>query len=93
MDLYEMSFAKIIILNDNVAEVMVNEGVEMDEPMVKQYHDFLRSHLQSPFYLLINKINAYTYNYQAQMNLEAIKEIKAMAVSAYNRVLKLRLRL
>lgn len=86
MDLYELSFAKIIILNDNVAEVMINEGVEMDEAMVKQYHDFLQSHLQPPIYLLINKINSYTYNFQAQMNLATIKEINAMAVVAYNRV-------
>lgn len=86
MDLYELSFAKIIILNDNVAEVMINDGIEMNEDMVKEYHAFLISHLRSPFSLLINKINSYTYDFQAQMQLATIKEIKAMAVVAYNRV-------
>lgn len=86
---FELPFAKIIILQDNIAEVMINEGVEMDVIMVEQYHDFLLSHLRSPFSLLVNKVNSYTYNFQAQMKLAALKEIKAMAVVAYNRVTKL----
>ena len=89
MDLYELPFAKIIILRDDIAEVMINEGVEMDEEMVDQYHDFLLSHLRAPFSLLVNKVNAYTYNFQAQVKLATLKEINAMAVVAYNRVTKI----
>ena len=89
MDLYELPFAKIIILRDDIAEVMINEGVEMDEKMVDQYHDFLLSHLRAPFSLLVNKVNAYTYNFQAQVKLATLKEINAMAVVAYNRVTKI----
>lgn len=89
MDLHELSFAKIILLHDDVAEVMINDGVEMNEEMVKQYHDFLISHLQPPFSLLINKINSYTYDFQAQLQLATIKEINAMAVVSYNRVTKI----
>jgi len=53
--------------------------------MVNQYHDFLLSHLISPFSLLINKLNTYTYDFEAQMNLATLKEINAMAVVAYSR--------
>ena len=89
MDLHELSFAKIILLHDDVAEVMINDGVEMNAEMVKQYHDFLISHLQPPFSLLINKINSYTYDFQAQLQLATIKEINAMAVVSYNRATKI----
>jgi len=89
MDLYELPFAKIIILHDDIAEVMVNDGIKMDAEMVQQYHDFLLSHLQAPFSLLINKVNAYTYDFQAQEKLATLKEINAMAVVAYNRVTKI----
>lgn len=89
MDLHELPFAKIIILHDDIAEVMINDGVEMDAEMVQQYHDFLLSHLHAPFSLLINKVNAYTYNFQAQEKLATLKEINAMAVVAYNRVTKI----
>ena len=86
MDLYELPFAKIIILRDDIAEVMINEGVQMDIDMVEQYHRFLLSHLQAPFSLLINKVNAYSYDFEAQQKLATLTEIRAMAVVAYNRV-------
>ncbi|MFC1588898.1 hypothetical protein ACFL3P_01355 [Pseudomonadota bacterium] len=77
MDLHELSFAKIIILHKDIAEVIINEGVEMTEEMVDQYHAFLISHLKQPFALLINKINAYTYNFAAQEKLATLDEISA----------------
>ena len=89
MDLYDLPFAKIIILRDDIAEVMINEGVELDIDMVNQYHQFLLSHLQAPFSLLINKVNAYTYDFHAQERLATLKEINAMAVVAYNRITRL----
>ena len=86
MDLYELHFAKIILLREDIAEVLINEGVEMDVGMVDEYHDFLLSHLRAPFSLLINKVNPYTYDFSAQKKLATLKEINAMAVVAYNRV-------
>lgn len=86
MDLYELPFANIIILREDIAEVIINEGVEMDMGMVGQYHDFLLSHLRPPFSLLVNKVNSYTYDFHAQENLATLKEITAMAVVAYKRI-------
>lgn len=89
MDLHVLPFAKIIILRDDIAEVMIDDGVIMDLSMVEQYHDFLLSHLRAPFSLLVNKVNAYTYDFGAQEKLATLKEIKAMAVVAYNRITKI----
>lgn len=86
MDLYELPFAKIIILQHDIAEVIINDGVEMDAAMVDQYHDFLLSHLTGRFSLLVNKVNAYTYDFYAQIKLATLKEINAMAVVSYNRM-------
>ena len=86
---FELPFAKIIILHDDIAEVIVNDGIEMDARMVEQYHDVLLLHLHSPFSLLINKINAYSYDFQAQIKLATLTEINAMGVVAYNRASEL----
>ena len=86
MQSHELSFAKIHILRNDLAEVIVHDGVEMDLEMVHEYHDFLLSNLQSPFSLLINKINSYSYDFEAQENLATLEEIRAMAVVAYNKV-------
>ena len=89
MKLHELPFAKIIILEDNLAEVVIDEGVIMNVEMVTQYHDFLLSHLRVPFSLLINKLNSYTYDLDAQIKLATLKEIEAMAVVAYTRITEL----
>ena len=88
MDLYELSFGKIIILREDIAEVIINDNVVMDEQMVNEYHAFLLSHLRAPFSLLVNKINSYTYDFSAQRKLAALQEINKMAVVVYNRATK-----
>lgn len=89
MNLHELPFAKIIILQDDIAEVIINDGVEMNIDMVNDYHEFLLTHLRAPFSLLINKINSYTYDFQAQIKLASLKEINAMAVVSYNHITKM----
>ena len=77
---YKLSFGTIIKLNENLAEVIVNEGIAMDEFMIAEYHQFLLNNLIAPFYLLINKKNSYTYTFTAQRNIANLPEIKAMAI-------------
>jgi len=83
MTIHGLGFGKIILLEDDLAEVIINQGIDLTEAMVDEYHDFLRSHLQAPFSLLINKINDYSYTFAAQEKLAAIPEIHAMAVVSY----------
>ena len=83
MKTYELSFAKINVLSDDVAEVIINNGVEMNSAMVDEYHDFLLLHLKAPFSLLINKVNEYSYGRDALGKIASLKEIKAMAVISY----------
>ena len=61
MDSYELSFGKIIILRNDLAEVIVNEGVEVDFGMVEEFHHFLLSNFTHSFSLLINKVNSYSF--------------------------------
>lgn len=80
MKICNLSFGKIIILHENLAEVIVDEGVVMDEVMVDEYHDFLLNSLEAPFSLIINKKHSYSYTFAAQKIIAHLKEIKAMAV-------------
>ena len=80
MERFKLSFGEIKILDKNLAEVIVDEGVLFDEVMVDEYHDFLLNSLTPPFFLLINKKHSYTYTFNAQKIIANLKEIKAMAV-------------
>ena len=80
MKQYQLSFGSINFPQDNIAEILINENVEMALPMVNDYHQFLQCHLRAPFALLINKVHPYGYPYEAQKAFEIIPEISAMAV-------------
>jgi hypothetical protein len=82
-EIHSLGFAEIIILRDDIAEVIVYEGVEMTQEMVHAYHTCLLNNLTAPFSLLINKVFSYTYDFQAQLTIAALPEIKAMAVVTY----------
>ncbi|MDP5033225.1 hypothetical protein [Paraglaciecola sp.] len=85
MELHVLKFAKISILRADIAEVIINDDVVMTLAMVNEYHGFLQKHLRAPFSLLVNKINEYGYEFQAQLAIGNIPEIHAMAVVSYTR--------
>jgi len=84
MNSYKLSFAEIIKLKNNLAEVIINEGVELDEIMVAEYHSFVTNLLSEPRYLLVNKKNSYSYNFNAQKTIINFDKIKAYGIVAPN---------
>lgn len=86
---HNLDFARIIIHNRNLAEIIVNQGVLMNLAQVDQYHSFLREHLGASFNLLINKLNSYSYTPEAQREIGTIREIDKMAIVTYNKISEL----
>ena len=89
MEQHELPFAKLNKLHDSLVETIVHEGVEMTPRMVDQYHKWLLTNLTPPFGILVNKINQYTYTFEAQLQLADLPEIKAMAVISYSTITEL----
>ncbi len=80
MKTYKLSFGTINIIDNKLAEVIVDEGIEIDNIMVGEYHDFLFSNLDPPFSLLINRKHSYAYTFEAQQKIAHLEEIKSIAV-------------
>ncbi len=59
MNINELSFGKVIILNSNLVEIIVDEGIEMDLAMIIEYHNWISKNCSGPCMTLINKINSY----------------------------------
>lgn len=81
---HELSFGYINLLSNNIAEVIVNNNVVMTLEMVEEYDAFLMSHFHERFGLLINKINQYSYTFEAKLNICSVAGLSAMAVVLYN---------
>ena len=67
MKVFLLPFGKINIIDSNIAEIIINEGVLIDTEMVKSYRALIRSHLKVPYSLLINKEHGYSYTFEAQV--------------------------
>jgi len=86
MTIHELSFGKINILKPNLAEVIIGSYVDMDLERVNELHEFLLTHLEYPFNLLINKVHQYSYTFEAQQRAYSLSEINSIAVVAYNSI-------
>jgi hypothetical protein len=72
------------MLDENIAEIIVNKSVEISIEMVEEYDEFLSTHFSSDFGLLINKINEYNYSFEAKLSIASNENLKVMAVVNYS---------
>lgn len=86
---HRASFAFFNVLSDSVIEVIVDEGIEMTLEMVEEYHDFIVNNMPGDFGLLINRINRYSYSYEAQLSVSSSENMKAIAFIYYDEETKL----
>lgn len=84
MKTFELSFGILTVLRHGLAEVIVNEGIEIDLDMVDEYHMCISEFLPDPCGILVNKKNKYTYTFEAQMNIGRMEKIKALAMVVYS---------
>lgn len=89
MELYYFSFGKIIILQSDIAEVIVDEGVDIDIKMVDEIHHCFLSIFPHSFSLLINKTNSYSTQLDALIKFGTLSVINKIAVFAPNKMAKL----
>ena len=73
---HELSFCSINMLDENIAEVIVNKSVKISIEMVEEYEEFLSTHFSSDFGLLINKINHYDYSFEAKLSIASNENLK-----------------
>jgi hypothetical protein len=84
MKTFDLGFGQIIQLEPNLAEVIINEGVEMDMNILGQYHEWIIDNLSAPSFLLVNKVHPYTYTFEAQQHLADLEKVKAIAMVCYS---------
>ena len=84
MSEYSLSFASINLVRDDIVEMVVNAGVEVNVSMTEEFHRFLLSHLTPPFSLLINMQNSYSYSPESLCMMDEIEGVCAVGVVADN---------
>ncbi len=86
--LHHLSFGIAVILKPDIAEIVIDEGVEMDKTYMTELFSWVSEYLSSPCMLLMNKINSYSYKFDAQRMLHTKGQVRAVAVVAYDKKAK-----
>lgn len=82
---YQLSFGTITLIETNIVEVIIDDGIKMSLEMAEEYSNFLGKHFDQPFGILVNKINDYKYGIEAQLILHSDINLKAVAAVEYNK--------
>lgn len=80
---HQLSFATVNLLSDCIVEIIIADGVEVSMEMLDEFDDFLSQHLSAHFALLINKVNNYSYTFEAKMTMASHENLIAIAVIVY----------
>ncbi len=89
MELHQLSFAKISLIQTDVAEVMVDEGIEVNIEMVDEIHQAFTYIFNTSFSLLINKTNSYSTQLEALTKFGNYPTLNKIAVFAPTRMAQL----
>jgi len=89
MEVHSISFGIIQLIQDDIGEVIVNEGVDIDINMVNEIHQKFLDVFEQPFSLLINKKNAYSTQLDALIKFGELSAINKIAIYAPNQLAKL----
>ena len=81
---HRLSFGYFTLLADNIVEVTIDDGVELSLEMVEECDGFFKAHIFGDFGMLINRINEYTYSYEAQLSIGSYEGLKAIAFVYYS---------
>ncbi|MFO7604320.1 MAG: hypothetical protein R6X06_10975 [Gammaproteobacteria bacterium] len=85
METIDLGFGVARPIGSNINELIVHQGVEIDDAMVHQYHAYLNRQYPQPFGLLINKKHDYSYTFEAQQDLGTLANIRAIAILVHRR--------
>ena len=83
MKTYEHSFGQIIILKKDLAEFIIKDGIEVNVEQVDEAEVFLKNNLATPFSLLFNKKNSYSFKFEAQVKMGNYQQLNAVAILCY----------
>jgi len=81
----KLSFCSINILSDDIAEVIINQGVVISMEMVEEFEAFLSGVFSDDFGLLINKVHPYSFAFEAKLSIGSHANLKAIAVVNYTK--------
>ena len=78
------SFGEINILPKNIAEVIINKDIEITLELVDDYDALMAKQFSGNYAVLVNRLNNYSYAYEAILCVGSAQHLKAAAIISYD---------
>ncbi len=81
-----LSFCEIYLFEDNLVEVITDEGTDIDEAMLREYHNFYTATFTAMFGVLVNQVHRYSYQFPVMKKIDDLPLVRAVAVLHHDRM-------
>ncbi len=88
-----LPYCQVAVLNNRVAEITFNEGIELQVHHLQALNKYLLAILTSPYGMLINKKNSYSYAFDTQRFMGKSEGLGALAVVTHDAAAKVNVHL
>jgi len=85
MKKHRLSFAQINILDEYIAEVIIDKDTYISLEMMEEFETFVCNIFNNNFGIIVNKIYPYTYSLEVKLSLGSVKRIKSIASIHYSK--------
>ena len=82
--MHQLSFCKLQIIDQNIVEVILDDGVEISGQMVDEFFMAIAEKMHDQISVLLNKATKYSYNFDALIQLSESTKIRNIGVVTYD---------
>lgn len=79
----EMSFGRINLIQDDIAEIIMNDQVEITLGALRVTEELLDAYLKPPYSVLVNTRHNYFIDFEARRALAKLSQLHALAIVCY----------
>ncbi|MGB1261654.1 MAG: hypothetical protein ACPG52_01995 [Cognaticolwellia sp.] len=77
------SFGQINLISPNIAEIIINKDIEVTLELIDEYDALMAKHFSGNYAALVNRINSYSYSYEALLCVGSAQRLIATAIISY----------
>ena len=81
---HRLSFATVNMIDNCIIELIIDEGIEITMEMLDESDLFIKQYLPKIYGVIVNRVNAYHYTFEAKFAVASQDSLCAIAVISYN---------
>ena len=82
--MHRLSFCRLQIIDQNIVEIILDDGVEISGQMVDEFFAAIEGKMNSQISILLDKATQYSYTFDALIKLSESTKIRNIGVITYD---------